>query len=155
MTQYTPNLNLPYPEAAEMPEGDVQMQALAEAVDGQAGPARQTDIVYSSGYQADGVQGAGYRVGWGRVWLDGAISTVSGTIGVNAYVATLPEAVRPDTRHIWAVSVGSGKVGYLSLTTDGRLQIIWNTTVWGTAGSWLSLDGLSYVPKVLAAEVDA
>lgn len=36
MTQYTPNLTLPYPEASDAPRGNEQIQALAEALD--AGP---------------------------------------------------------------------------------------------------------------------
>lgn len=37
MTQYTPNLQIPYPEAGDAPRGNEQMQAIAETLDAASG----------------------------------------------------------------------------------------------------------------------
>lgn len=146
-TQYTPNMALPYPENADVPAGDEQMQALAEAVDAYAAPVRRDDLVFSEGYQADPTRGAGYFLAWGRVWLDGEIKTTSGSVVANAYLATLPEEIWPASLRSWSVGMGAGVVGYLNLSTAGVLQIVFNVDVWPTPGNYVSLDGCSYYLK--------
>lgn len=150
MTQVTPNLQLPYPEAGDPPSGDEQMQALAEAIDGQAVPERFNDFTMGDGYEPDGVQGAYYSLAWGRVWFYGALSATDGKVGSNDFVMTLPEAIWPESAHGFAVSIGSGAVGYIYIRTDGTMQIVFNTSVW-SPGSWISLDGISYFVKTTTA----
>lgn len=157
MTDYTPILNLPYPEASDAPRGWEQIQALAEALDG------QTTITPVAMPVGTGIQGGFYYVAWGRVWLYGQITRDDATaMGNGATLATLPAELRPDVWSSFAVSVISASyapmTGRLDVSnTTGRITVNMGT---GNTAKGIELDAVSWpltgsIPKAFAAPFSA
>jgi hypothetical protein len=144
MTQYTPNLSLPYPEASDAPRGWEQIEALAEAVDAGTEPTWY-DITLNSGFTAQ----SGYtpRMCWqnGRVYLSGSLTPDAGwTASTSTAVATLPAGYRPN--RLLYVPVQSGTIASnarASVSVGGVLTLyIEGTGSYTNAGIWL--DNVSF-----------
>lgn len=86
MTQYTPNLNLPYPEAGDAPRGNEQMQAIVEALDANSTPWGY--IYANSDFKTDATTGLQtVSMAWGDGFRTSAGGTGSADGGVQIQVA--------------------------------------------------------------------
>ena len=78
-----------------------------------------------------------------RVWFRGVIK--DGTTTDETTICTLPEGYRPVYQVIFPVLTNPNVITRLDLSTAGDLSI--ETTGGGTTGSWISLDGLSFMAE--------
>jgi hypothetical protein len=141
MTQFTPNMSIPYPEASDPPRGWEQMQALATQVD--SGSLTWTPIPYASGFTTYNQAIRVAKFG-GLVFMRGTVKrTDSGIMNGNINFGTVPAAFWPaQLCFAWAAADwdnGNRNGIRLDINPDGGL-----TALVGTNSAWLSLDGVHY-----------
>lgn len=158
MTQYTPNMQIPYPEAGDAPRGNEQMQAIAEAVDATALPTWKAGVLQTP---ADSIEDNSlWTFVAGRVFVVGAIKinksvTSVGTMGVVA------DALTPAGGWArWAVGMTglnyTPAVGRLTLA-DGNLTVdvgaghTWNGNTYMSGVSWFVVDPVAALAYFNAA----
>lgn len=145
MTQYTPNLNLPYPEAGDAPRGNEQIQALATALDNQAGPVFKPAVLES--VEAGIVDNTSWTLSNGQLHLIGTFTSAQVFNDSNVMVGTLPAALDPVgglARIAVAMTGVSGAVpvGRLSISTT---QVV--TLDLTSGGGWANASSI-YVSGV-------
>ncbi|WP_371590885.1 hypothetical protein [Streptomyces sp. NBC_00470] len=158
MTQYTPNRNYPYPEESEPPDGPVQIEALAAAVDSDLQSVLAGEwVVLTNG---DGVTGTAFgRLNGDKVELFGRMSKDGGFVQ-NDTIVTLPVELRPTSTQdgVFATSTGgvetiglvrcdivsSGGINVVS--QPGTIDVSGTATATGTGGpyTWISVSGSFY-----------
>jgi hypothetical protein len=125
-TQYTPYLQLPYPQAGDPPRGWEQIQDLAEAVDGQARTTWEA-LLAGTGGAID--RNAFYRLVFRRVNCAGAMRRIDGGEfpgkGVDTDLGFLAVAARPAKSITFTVALAGTPV--VQKGTPGRIVITADT----------------------------
>ncbi|MFJ9125698.1 hypothetical protein ACIRJS_16545 [Streptomyces sp. NPDC102340] len=154
MTQYTPNLNLPYPEAGDAPRGNEQIQALATALDGQAGPVFKMGVLAT--VEANIRDDSQWTYSYGQVHLAGLFGSNAAFNTNQVTVGTIPAALDPvlGTARMAVAMTGVGNnlaVGRLTVTTGLVVSLdLAPGTTWGNASS-IYVSGISWFPSDPAA----
>lgn len=121
----------PYPSQTDDPNGPLQIQALAQAINNDMA-ARLTDTGWlditniNSGYTATGAQ---YRVKAGVLYRRGVLTKNSGNISDGEQICGLPAAARGTATNYWLAPTTGSSFVRLVQGTDG---LITTSVVFGT-----------------------